>query len=220
MTPLIENFLRFEGKSTFPSLETILFIREVIEVHAEHRSTVFQKLCAEFTKIKSHLVLRVALWIIGEYAMTVAEAQHAFACVKKNVGSLPIYPDFSEAQQEDPLPKEADKPKEITKTVILPDGSYGTQTFVVDESSKRKDQDECSFLPLRSALVQSEDDYLQACLAVTLTKLAVKAKKQLSLSFKQMSVDAILIICAMLKERQQITQAKDALALKRPHSLD
>lgn len=70
------------------------------------------------------------------------------------------------------------------------------------------------------ALVQSEDDYLQACLAVTLTKLAIKTKQKLSLSFKQMSVDAILIICAMLKERQQITQAKDALALKRQHSLD
>jgi coatomer subunit beta len=68
LTPLIENFLRFEGKSTFPSLETILFIREVIEVHTEHRAQVFQKLCTEFQKIKSHLVLRVALWIIGEYA--------------------------------------------------------------------------------------------------------------------------------------------------------
>lgn len=41
LAPLIENFLRFDGKSTFPSLETILFIREVIEVHKEHRSVIF-----------------------------------------------------------------------------------------------------------------------------------------------------------------------------------
>jgi coatomer subunit beta len=37
LSPLMQNFLRFEGKSTFTSLETILFIREVIEVHPEHR---------------------------------------------------------------------------------------------------------------------------------------------------------------------------------------
>jgi len=68
--------------------------------------------------------------------------------------------------------------------------------------------------------VHSEDDYLQACLAITLTKLTVKAKKNLSLSYKQMSVDAILIICAMLKERQQ-QQNKDSLnGIKRVHQLD
>ena len=70
LSPLIENFLRFEGKSTFPSLETILFIREIIEVHSEHKVSIFNKICAIFGEIKSHLVIRVALWIIGEYAAT------------------------------------------------------------------------------------------------------------------------------------------------------
>lgn len=62
---------------------------------------------------------------------------------------------------------------------------------------------------LRAALINSEDDYLASCLAVTMTKLTVKAKKNLSMTFKSMSVDSILIICAMLKERQQITAVKD-----------
>ena len=35
--PLMDSFLMFDNKSTFTSLETILFIREVIEVHPEHR---------------------------------------------------------------------------------------------------------------------------------------------------------------------------------------
>jgi hypothetical protein len=65
----MQNFLRFEGKSTFTSLETILFIREVIEAYPEHREAIFSKICTSFSEIKSHLVIRVALWIIGEYAM-------------------------------------------------------------------------------------------------------------------------------------------------------
>jgi coatomer subunit beta len=91
LSPLIENFLRFEGKSTFPSLETILFIREIIEVHTEHKVSIFNKICAIFGEIKSHLVIRVALWIIGEYAASQAEVAQAFATIKRNIGSLPIY---------------------------------------------------------------------------------------------------------------------------------
>ncbi len=88
----MSNFLRFEGKSTFPSLETILFIREVIEVHPIYRSVIFANICSNFLEIKSHLVIRVALWIVGEYAETNEEIQQAFATIKKNIGSLPIFP--------------------------------------------------------------------------------------------------------------------------------
>lgn len=57
-------------------------------------------------------------------------------------------------------------------------------------------------MPLRNALVNTEDDYLASCLTVTLTKLTMKAKRNLSMTYKQFSVDAILIICALLKEHQ------------------
>ena len=87
----MKSFLKFEGKSTFTSLETILFIREVIEVNPEHRSTIFTNICNNFAEIRSHLVIRVALWIIGEYAQSQEEVEQAFAAVKVNIGSLPIY---------------------------------------------------------------------------------------------------------------------------------
>jgi len=51
---------------------------------------------------------------------------------------LPIYPAFTldnTAEEHESKP-ETDKPREITKTVILPDGSYGTQTFIVDDAKK------------------------------------------------------------------------------------
>jgi len=53
------------------------------------------------------------------------------------VGSLPIYPAFSQHDQEEQKENaEQSGPREITKTVILPDGSYGTQTIIVDDSKK------------------------------------------------------------------------------------
>lgn len=91
LSPLMRSFLRFEGKSTFTSLETILFIREVIEVNPSYRGTIFTNICQSFSEIRSHLVIRVALWIIGEYAQSQEEVLQAFQSVKRNIGSLPIY---------------------------------------------------------------------------------------------------------------------------------
>ena len=68
--PLMESFLMFEKKGSMASLETIIFIREVIEVYPEHRKTILEKMYGLIDEIKNHLVLRVAIWIIGEYSVT------------------------------------------------------------------------------------------------------------------------------------------------------
>ena len=36
LRPLMDSFLMFDNRSSITSVETILFIREVIEVHPEH----------------------------------------------------------------------------------------------------------------------------------------------------------------------------------------
>ena len=56
---------------------------------------------------------------------------------------------------------------------------------------------------MRRALVNTEDDYVSSCLAITLTKLAIKTKKNLSTKYNQMAVDSILIICALMKGHQK-----------------
>lgn len=60
----------FEKKGSKASLETIVFIREVVETYPQHRNTILSKLNALLSSIKNHMVLRVAIWIIGEYSAT------------------------------------------------------------------------------------------------------------------------------------------------------
>jgi hypothetical protein len=77
---------------------------------------------------------------------------------------------------------------------------------VVDDSSKAQAKGSTSSednYPLRRALVNTEDDYVSSCLSITLTKLAIKSKKNLSTKYNQMAVDSILIICALLKGHQK-----------------
>ena len=53
---------------------------------------------------------------------------------------------------------------------------------------------------MRKALKNAEDDFLASCIAISLTKLAIKSKKNLQIKkFNKISVDSSLIICALLK---------------------
>lgn len=189
----------FEKKGSMASLETIIFIREVIEVYPEHRQSILEQLFGLIDDIKNHLVLRVAIWIIGEYTKSQPEIDSAFESIKRNVGSLPI---FAEVVEEDKAKEETQAPKVITKTVILPDGSYGTETIVLDDPSAKNAAGVQSedHIPLRKALKNADDDFLASCIAISLTKMAVKCKKNLNMKkFNEMSVKSSLIICSLLK---------------------
>ena len=197
--PLMESFLMFEKKGSMASLETIIFIREVIEVYPEHRQSILDQLTRLVDDIKNHLVLRVAIWIVGEYSLAQGEIDQAFDCIKRNVGELPIFKEANEDEKKS-LPEETQGPKVITKTIILPDGSYGTETIVLDDPSAKNAAGVQADTPLRKALKAAEDDFLASCIAISLTKLSVKCKKNLNMKkFNGMSVDSSLIICSLLK---------------------
>ena len=66
--PLMDSFLKFEKKGSMASLETIIFIREIVEVYPNYRKEIVGKLVSILDEIRNHLVLRVAVWIIGEYS--------------------------------------------------------------------------------------------------------------------------------------------------------
>lgn len=89
---------------------------------------------------------------------------------------MPVFE--AKKEEEEKASSDSKGPRTITKTVIMPDGSYGTETIVLDDSSAVNDKEEDQF-PLRKCLKTSEDDFLASCVAISLTKLVVKCKKNL-----------------------------------------
>lgn len=58
-------------------------------------------------------------------------------------------------------------------------------------------------MPLRKCLINAEDDFLASCIAISLTKLTVKCKKNLKIKvFNTMSIESSLIVCALLKSKR------------------
>ena len=148
--------------------------------------------------------MRVAVWIIGEYAISQDEVDEAFMALKKNIGSLPI---FAAPSEDDEQKKDVDEPKGpriITKTIILPDGSYGTETINLDDQAIKDQNNSEDSIPLRKAIKSSEDDFLASCVSVSLAKLAIKSKKNLAIKkFNKMSIESSLIICALLRGQKK-----------------
>lgn len=99
----------------------------------------------------------------------------------------------------------------ITKTVILADGSYGTETIYVDDPNQMAQTKEEDNLPLRRAIKTAEDDFLASCIAISLAKLVVKCKKNLNIKkFNQLSIEASLIVCALLKSGRRSEDKSNA----------
>ena len=74
----MEKFLVFEGQAAIISVDTIIFIREVIEKHPEHRQPIFSQICKGLEDIRAGIVMRSALWIMGEYAQSEEEIRTSF----------------------------------------------------------------------------------------------------------------------------------------------
>lgn len=86
----------------------------------------------------------------------------------------------------------------------MPDGSYGTQTILVDDNIKSNTGKEEDNFSLRKCLKSAEDDFLASCVAISLTKLAVKCKKNLQIKkFNKYCIQASLTVCALLKSHRK-----------------
>lgn len=91
------------------------------------------KMCLKrFSDIKSQQILKVILWSIGEYIEGEETIQEVLGIIKREIGSLPFE---IEKKTETTAQTEEKKPQVRTRTIILADGSYGTE--VVSEAEAK-----------------------------------------------------------------------------------
>jgi len=167
---LLGNFLCLgHSKQEDCALDSAIFVREVMEMHQEFRNDVAESIRENLHDIKSPKALRVLIWCLGEYSETEESLQKTFETIMENIGPLPLKISVKEKQSGgEKIGKnflhnflEETKQKIITKTVILPDGSYGTETVVVQDKSKQSkdDKEHETKFPLRE-FIEGEEYFL------------------------------------------------------------
>ena len=207
---LLSNFLCHKfNKQDDNALESAIFVKEVLECHSEYRKEATESIRNNLYEIKSPKALRVLIWCLGEYSETEDDLEKAFSVLMENIGSLPLTVSSKEKTTNNSSKSKSQQPEEtkqkvITKTVILADGSYGTETIVVDDrkhANTDEQQDTNVRHPLRD-FIESEEFFLCGVLSITLWKIIIKMKQKMNKSFRKMSVDSLIFFCSYIRIHQ------------------
>ena len=137
---------------------------------------MLKKIIKLFEEIDQYEIMETCIWILANYSKDVPLLQQSFDLILKNLGDL----NFEFLEEELTLEKmdsdiiNNDSAKRtVTKTVILPDGTYGTVTEILDVKEIKKQKE---FKYLRKFILETSF-YFSANLVSALTNIIFKMNK-------------------------------------------
>ena len=164
---------------------------------------MLKKIIKLFEEIDQYEIMETCIWILANYIKDLPLLQQSFDLIMKNLGDL----NFEFLEEEANLEKmesnniNTDSNKRtVTKTVILPDGTYGTITEVLDIKEIKK-QKEIKYL--RKFILETSF-YFSANIVSALTNIIFKMKKLKFDKFKIYYFNTLNIICAILKMNSKL----------------
>lgn len=197
--------------NTTAAYEVITFVKEVVEKFPDLRQSIITRLIAALSLVKSAKVFRGALWIIGEYSLEERLVQDAWKYVRASIGEVPILASEKRAVEgsgDNSNSVEGLEPaKHARKPVVLPDGTYATESALSTEVAAPGEADEST--PLRK-LILAGDFYLGAVVASTLVKLVLRLQrlKTAEKHLNALKAEALLILVSILRVGESQYAAK------------
>ncbi|TVU22708.1 hypothetical protein EJB05_32425 [Eragrostis curvula] len=188
------------------AVDVVLFVREIIETNPKLRVSMIQRLIDTFYQIRASRVCSCALWILGEYSLSLSEVESAIATIKQCLGDLPFYTVSEEGEATDSAKPAQPVVNSVTvssrRPVVLADGTYATQSAATETISTPSvvPGSLASTLNLRS-LILSGDFFLAAVVACTLTKLVLRLEEvqPSKVESNKASTGALLIMTSILQ---------------------
>lgn len=191
--------------NTTAAYEVITFVKEVVEKFPDLRDAILRRLILALPHVKSGKVFRGALWVIGEYALEESLIQESWKYIRGSIGEVPIIAselklkkrdDTEESQEEE---TEYDGKPRRKGPVVLPDGTYATESALTSETTDSLESD--SKTPIRKQILAG-DFYLGAVLASTLVKLILRLqslKQTQEKILNGLKAEALLIMVSILR---------------------
>ncbi|KAF1869796.1 hypothetical protein Lal_00017373 [Lupinus albus] len=205
---VVHLLMDFLGDSNVASaLDVVVFVREIIQTNPKLRISIITRLLDTFYQIRSARVCSCALWIIGEYCLSLSEVESGIASIKQCLGDLPFYTAAEEGEGHDSS-KNATKQVSSTtvssrRPAILADGTYATQSAALETAMSPPTlvQGSLSSVGNLRSLILSGDFFLAAVVSCTLAKLVLKLEEvQTSKAeVNKTSAQALLIMVSILQ---------------------
>ncbi|MBA0745043.1 hypothetical protein Gogos_007634, partial [Gossypium gossypioides] len=203
---VVHLLMDFLGDSNVASaIDVVVFVREIIETNPKLRVSIITRLLDTFYQIRAARVCSCALWIIGEYCLSLSEVESGMATIKQCLGELPFYSISEEGEATD-ASKKTPQANSITvssrRPAVLADGTYATQSAASETafSAPTVVQGSLASGNLRSLLLTG-DFFLGAVVACTLTKLVLRLQEvqPSKVEVNKATTQALLIFVSMLQ---------------------
>ncbi|KAK2967884.1 hypothetical protein RJ640_012364 [Escallonia rubra] len=203
---VVHLLMDFLGDSNVASaMDVAVFVREIIETNPKLRVSIITRLLDTFYQIRAARVCCCALWIIGEYCLSLSEVESGISTIKQCLGDLPFYTVLEDGEAADSS-KKSQQVNSATvssrRPAILADGTYATQSAASETafSPPTVVQGSLTSGNLRSLLLTG-DFFLGAVVACTLTKLVLRLEEvqPLKAEVNKTSTQALLIMVSMLQ---------------------
>ncbi|KAB1996166.1 hypothetical protein ES319_D13G212900v1 [Gossypium barbadense] len=190
---VVHLLMDFLGDSNVASaIDVVVFVREIIETNPKLRVSIITRLLDTFYQIRAARVCSCALWIIGEYCLSLSEVESAIATIKQKEKLL--------------MPKKTPQASSITissrRPAVLADGTYATQSAASETAFSPPTIVPGSLTSgnLRSLLLTG-DFFLGAVVACTLTKLVLRLEEvqPSKVEVNKATTQTLLILVSMLQ---------------------
>ncbi|CAH2069669.1 unnamed protein product, partial [Thlaspi arvense] len=203
---VVHLLMDFLGDTNVASaLDVAVFVREIIESNPKLRVSIITRLLDTFYQIRAAKVFPFALWIVGEYCLSLSEVESGIATIKQCLGEMPFYSVSEELESNDSSNKTPQNTSSIVSSrrpAILADGTYATQSAASETifSPSTVAQGSLASGNLRS-LILTGDFFLGAVVACTLTKLVLRLEEVQSskTEINKAKTQALLIMVSMLQ---------------------
>lgn len=204
---VVHLLMDFLGDSNVASaIDVVVFVREIIETNPKLRISIVTRLLDTFYQIRAARVCSCALWIIGEYCLSLAEVESGIATIKQCLGELPFYTPTEEGESQD-TSKTSQQANSMTvssrRPAILADGTYATQSAASETamSPPMLAQGSLASVGNLRSLIVAGDFFLGAVVACTLAKLVLRLEEvqPSKVEVNKASSQALLIMTSMLQ---------------------
>lgn len=211
---VVHLLMDFLGDSNVAlALDVVFFVREITETNPKLRESIMFRLLDTFYQIRSSRVCSCALWIIGEYSVSLQEIESGIAVIKQSLGDMPFYSEAEEGEgnvggdsngssvNKAPVPVNVSSASS-KRPAILADGTYATQSAVA-ESAGPLSVSTATSNPAANlrAILLTGDFFLGAVVAATLTKLVMRMEEAQpsAVTLNKTKAEVLLILVSMLR---------------------
>lgn len=209
---VVHLLMDFLGDSNVASaLDVVFFVREITETNPKLRESIMFRLLDTFYQIRSSRVCSCALWIIGEYSVSLQEIENGIAVIKQSLGDMPFYSEAEEGEgnavgdNKTSSGTKAPAPINVSsasskRPAVLADGTYATQSAVAETTSSASAAASNPASNLRTILLTG-DFFLGAVVAATLTKLVMRMEETEVpiVTLNKTKAEVLLILVSMLR---------------------